>query len=435
LKGYGRLFVCYQTDNIKKCGHFLSGLLHHCKSNIERIVECVFGSDYDQMHHFISVSGWDSKAVMDEVAQKTYQTLCDRGTGQGLILDESGWEKSGTKSVGVARQYIGQVGKVANGQVCVFASLSNGDQVGLIQSRLYLPQEWVDDTERCAKAGIPESERVYRTKPELAVKIIETLPQSVQYDWVGGDSIYGNSYTLRQHLYTQKQAFVLDVGEDLGVYLQCPTLYIPEKKSGRGREPSKYVCDDKPLSIKHLAHQISDDQWTTLTHRSGTKGPMIRRAVIMDVYIWKAERETTIESVQLIISTNEDGGEIKYSLCYTPNGKMDLETALYRQMQRYWVERAFQNAKEHLGLHQYQVRSWKALHHHLALTMMALHFILELQNEAKVEMPLISVADIKLVFAKKLRNKLNSDLGIIGALTLRHKKRSDDIMRKNRVPK
>ncbi len=157
-RGYEKLFVCYRTNNIGKCVHFLSGLLHHCKSNIERMVENVFGSNYDQMHHFISVSNWDSKAVMDEVAQKTYSTLCNRGQSIGLLLDESGWEKSGTKSVGVSRQYIGQVGKVANGQVCVFASLSNGEQVGLVQSRLYLPQEWTNDVARCNKAGIPELE-------------------------------------------------------------------------------------------------------------------------------------------------------------------------------------------------------------------------------------------------------------------------------------
>ena len=248
------------------------GLLHECKSNIERMVECVFGSNYDQMQHFISVSNWNSKDVMDEVARKTYTSLCSGGKSLGLLLDESGWEKSGTKSVGVARQYIGQVGKVSNGQVCVFASLSNGEQVGLVQGRLYLPQEWVSDTTRCHKVGIPESEQLYRTKPELAVKIIDTLPKSVQYDWVGGDCIYGNSYTLRKYLYTQKQAFVLDVGEDLGVYLELPHLYIPEKKAGRGRETSKYVCDTKPLSIKHLISQIPEEKWRTLTHRSGTKG-------------------------------------------------------------------------------------------------------------------------------------------------------------------
>ena len=444
MKGYSSLFKCYKTDNIIKCGQFLSGLLHECKSNIERMTERIPNSDYDQLQHFISQSPWDALAVMDSVSEKMQETLTKSATnacneseskGKGLILDESGWEKSGKKSVGVARQYIGQVGKVANGQVGVFASLCNGEQVGLLQGRLYLPREWADDKERCTKAGIPENEQVYRTKPELGVEIMKTLPQSVTYDWVGGDCIYGNSLPLRQYLYAKKQAFVLDVGEELGVYLDLPQLYIPPKKDGRGRTPTNYICDAKPVLLKDLIKQIPDEQWQTITHRQGTKGPLIRKAVIMDVYIWKPERGTEIEVLQLIISTETDGSEIKYSLCYNVEGKMTLEVALYRQMQRYFIERAFQNVKEHLGLHQYQVRSWKAWYHHIALTLMALHFILEIQNENKVDMPLLSVPDIKLVFAKKLLNNLNSDEGLLEALRFRHKRRKDDMDRHSKVPK
>ena len=137
LKGFTNLFLCHKTNNIVKCGQFISGLLHECKSNIERMVERVPESDYDQLHHFISESPWDSFAVMDSVGEKVHLTLKskpnigDLPSTTGLILDESGWEKSGKKSVGVSRQYIGQVGKVANGQIGVFASLCNGEQVGL----------------------------------------------------------------------------------------------------------------------------------------------------------------------------------------------------------------------------------------------------------------------------------------------------------------
>jgi SRSO17 transposase len=403
----------------------------------ERVPE----SDYDQLHHFISESPWDSFAVMDSVARKVQETLsinppisCQT-TSKGLILDESGWEKSGKKSVGVARQYIGQVGKIANGQVGVFASLCNGEQVGLLQGRLYLPHEWVDDKKRCNKAGIPVSEQIYRTKPELAVEILQTIPSQITYDWVGGDCIYGNSLVLRQYLYKQKQSFVLDVGEDLGVYLQQPSIYIPTKKDGRGRTPSAYVCDENPIILKNLIKDIAEKDWHIITHRQGTKGDLVRKAIIMDVHIWKQERGLQIESVQLIISTEIDGSEIKYSLCYNIESKMPLEVALFRQMQRYWIERAFQNVKEQLGLHQYQVRSWKAWHHHIALTLMALHFILQIQIENKDEMPLLSIPDIKLVFAKKLLNKLNSDDGLLNALKVRHQQRKADIDRFSKVPK
>lgn len=122
--------------------------------------------------------------------------------------------------------------------------------------------------------------------------------------------------------------------------------------------------------------------------------------MILDIYLWKAECKTAFESVQLLISTEVDGSEIKYSLCYTPDGKHSLQTALFRQMQRYWCERAYQNVKEQLGLHQYQVRSWRAWYHHIALNLMALHFILQIQKDYQDDMPLLSVPDIKLVLPK-----------------------------------
>ena len=378
---------------------------------------------------------------MNSVAEKVSVSLAvnaandGASTGVGLLIDESGWEKSGKKSVGVARQSIGQVGKVAHGQVGVFAALCNAEQVGLRQGRLYLPQEWVADPVRCRKAGVPEVEQIYRTKAELAVEILKTLPAQVSYDWVGGDSIYGNSLVLRQYLYAQEQAFVLDVGEELGIYLTQPQVYMPSKKAGRGRNPTQYVCATKPVSLKDLRTQIAPEPWQTLTHRHGTKGPLTRKATLLDVYIWKPERAAAIEAVQLLISTETDGAEIKYSLGYTIAGKMSLATALFRQMQRNWIERAVQNVKEQLGLHQYQVRSWTAWYHHIALTLMALHFVLQIQNYNQAEMPLLSIPDIKLIFAKKLLNKLNSDDGLIHALHVRHQKRKDDIDRHSKVPK
>ena len=269
----------------------------------------------------------------------------------------------------------------------------------------------------------------------MGIEILKTLLDIISYDWVGGDSIYGNSLTLRGYLYSQKQPFVLDVSEKLGVYTQMPNLYIPEKKKGKGRPVFNYRCDARAVLIKDLVNQIGQDQWQIITHRQGTKGPLIRKAAVIDVYIWKPEQGKDVGSLQLIVSTEMDGSEIKYSLCYDPTSKMPPQVALSRQMQRYFIERAFQNAKEQLGLHQYQVRSWKAWYHHVALTLMALHFILEVQQESSEEIPLISVPDIKLIFAKKLINKLNTDEGIMNALRIRHFKRKKDLDKRAKVPK
>ena len=132
-------------------------------------------SDYQQLHHFISESNWDAFGVMRTVATQTQQSLSGLKGGQGLLLDESGWEKAGTKSVGVARQYIGQVGKVCNAQVGVFAALVRGERVGIVNARLYLPAGWSADQPRCKAAGIPTAHQVYHTKAELAVSMLTEL--------------------------------------------------------------------------------------------------------------------------------------------------------------------------------------------------------------------------------------------------------------------
>lgn len=155
--------------------------------------ESVLGSNYQPLHHFISHSPWDGQAVINEVAEQTQATFQARPGRVGLLLDESGWAKASHHSVGVARQYIGQLGKVDNGQVGVFAALCQEDRVGLVGARLYLPAEWTDDPARCAAAGIPKAAQEYRSKPELAAAIIAQLEDKVTYEWVGGDALYGNS--------------------------------------------------------------------------------------------------------------------------------------------------------------------------------------------------------------------------------------------------
>ncbi|GAA4006318.1 hypothetical protein GCM10022408_17660 [Hymenobacter fastidiosus] len=180
---------------------------------MERINERLPDSQYDALHHFISVSTWDGAAVIDEVARRVPASLAPLGGEQDLLLDECGWEKAGHKSVGVARQYIGQVGKVRNGPVGVFAVLCRGSHAGLVGGRLYLPTAWSAAAARCTQARIQAAAQAYRSKPELAAALVKDLLGGgrIATDWVGGDAAYGNSPTLRQALKSSGQAEVLDV--------------------------------------------------------------------------------------------------------------------------------------------------------------------------------------------------------------------------------
>lgn len=384
-------------------------------------------SDYQQLHHFISESSWDAFGVMQTVAQKTHQCLQQLKGPQGLLLDESGWEKAGKKSIGVARQYIGQVGKVCNAQVGVFAALVRADKVGLVNARLYLPKEWTDTPTRCQSAGIPATNQAYQSKEELAVSMLEELKAQVSYDWVGGDSIYGNSPTLRAYLVKQKQAFVLDVGQELTVYMTDPAPVVPARSSLKGRHPSRAQSEQSRRSLTKVQSEVASTEWQTLVYRQASKGRLVRQACLVPVWLWKPDWKTPAQALHLLISREVDGSEEKYSLVYIPDGVPGLLVSLQRQMQRYWIERAFQDGKEQLGLHQNQTRSWSGWYHHVALIMMALHFMLETRIEEGADLPLLSCSDIKLMLAKSLLNKLNDSGGVWRAIEQRHRQRSGNV--------
>jgi len=246
---YGSLFKVHRRENKGRMLQYLEGLFHEGKHNIERMSERIESSRYHQLHHFISVSPWDHEVVLSVVSKDISLLFENRSELTGLILDESGHRKRGKKSVGVSRQYLGSIGKVDNGQVAVFAALSQGDDVGMVDTRLFLPKTWTSDKTRCKKAGVPEKDQEYKTKPELALEMIKANRDCLKYDWVGGDSVYGNSIVLRKALQAMEQLFVMDASEDLLVYLQDPQPYIPVSKSGKGRKKSSYVSDEKPNEL------------------------------------------------------------------------------------------------------------------------------------------------------------------------------------------
>ena len=397
--------------------------------------ERIANSDYQQLHHFISESPWAYHPVIARVGLEMSELYENRSELVGLIIDESGHRKSGKKSVGVARQYLGSVGKVDNGQVAVFASLNQGNDVGMVNTKLYLPKVWTKDQRRCQEAGIPKESQIYKTKPELALEMIIEMQNNVEYAWVGGDSLYGNSKKLRLGLQELQELFVMDVSEDLYVYLEDPKVYVPQSQPGKGRRNSNYVSDCTSLKVKTIKEQLTDFQWKTHNIRKGTKGALIRKVVVLEVYVWSTRRpaKLNVEKLRLIISCNEDGSEVKYSLtndiALEKKQRLSDWGVLYRQMQRYWVERGIQNCKDSLGMTDYQVRGWMAWHHHIALTMMALHYMVEQKIIHENEIPLLSCPDIKFFLALNLPRKTNTPEEVWNLIQKRHKQRQKDLNR------
>lgn len=174
------LFKTSNSNQFGKAEQYICGLFQAKRSNIERMSEVVVDCDYYQIQHFISESPWDAHGVMDEVARQSSELFSEFGDVY-LLIDESAHTKKGNKSVGVSRQYSGQLGKVDNCQMAVYAALSAGKYYSLIDARLFLTEQWASDKQRCKQAGIPEDKIRFKTKLELA---LEMIIHQKQHQWV-----------------------------------------------------------------------------------------------------------------------------------------------------------------------------------------------------------------------------------------------------------
>src|SRR5881397_895627 len=169
---------------VAQAQQYLQGLMQAHRKNMERMEEVVPDCEYQSLQYFLSESDWDARAVLDQVAVEADRHL-GGSADSCLLLDESSFEKKGTKSVGVARQWSGRLGKVDNCQVAVFAALAQGSSSTLIDTRLYLPKDWVQDRKRCLAAGIPASEVVLKSKADLAFEMVLHARQNgVRFSWV-----------------------------------------------------------------------------------------------------------------------------------------------------------------------------------------------------------------------------------------------------------
>ena len=363
-------FQSYQHDVSDKARQYASGLMQAgSRKNMDRMAEIVPGSKSRNLQQFLTHSKWNHRDVIDHVAQDVDELLGDERDAC-LLIDESGFAKQGRGSVGVSRQWLGRLGKVDNGQVAVFGALVNGQYAAPIDTRLYLPEEWTDDPKRCESAGVPEAERRFRTKPEFALEIVRHARENnFRFGWVGADAGYGKGPGFSIALDKMGETFVVDVHYDFHVYLEDPEPYLPEKTNKRGRPFEKYQTDKKSIEVRNAVSSFSARSWKKMTLRDTTRGAL---------KVWDGESEKAKCWTLIVTQTLGANADTKISL-----SNVSKQTTLRRlgwmQRQRYWVERVFEDAKSECGMADYQVRKWSAWHHHMALVMMAMLFMLSIR--------------------------------------------------------
>ena len=398
--------------------------------NIEKMTDGHPKQDYFKIQHFISESPWSAADAMADTAKDVNQ-LFEGRKHVALVIDESSEEKKGNESVGVGHQYCGNLGKTSNSQVAVYGALASDNLVSIIDTRLYLPKSWTDDAERCDKVGIPKTHRDLKTKPELALEIIKAQRGAgIRFDWINADGLYGHDMKFLNALEELDELYVIDIHNNKNIFLEPFQLEIKEKKEGRGRTPSRLLPNKKSINADVHIASLNEKDWKKVTLRNGTKGVLEVEAYMQRVYVFD-ETENKCSPKLLIVSRekNSKGNwEYKYAFSNAKDGDFNIEQLAYMLCHRFWVEHAFREAKQELGMTDYQVRGWLAWHHHMALVMMAMAFSLSEKITQKEAMPLLSASDIRLILINKFAQTSKAKYSIEEQIRIRHQQRKNDII-------
>lgn len=398
------------------------------------MVEEVTGSEYESLQHFISNSPWDTQGLMKQLSQTVSKELQSFGL-VGCTVDEKAHLKKGIKSVGVARQYAGTSGKVDNCQVGVYLSLCAGKYANITNYRLYLPKEWTDNKKRCINAGVPEKQVVFKTKPELGLEMVkEHIENGVHFDFINGDGLYGNGYTFSKGVAAWGMKYVLDVHSNQQVYLQKPIIKIPESQEvKRGRKPTLPKPDVKGISVAEYEKTLRKADYKEVRIRPTTKGWLTALIHVARVWVWDEQGGDleAIEQTLVIRKPVHKKDKIKYSLSNIKIEEQSIEDFAFMQAQRFWIERCFRDDSHDLGMSDYQVRTYKGFNNHMALTCVAMQYVMRERIKNRIELPLLSYNDVRILLAKEIRERADYDCEDmrIEQMSKRHKQRAKDIMR------
>lgn len=426
VKNYSSLFNLSTKDVSDKARHYVCGLVQAgTRKNMERMAEVVPDSDHQAIQHFISDSPWSARDAIDLVAQDADTVLGDEKEAF-LLLDETSFAKKGKMSVGVARQWLGRLGKTDNGQVAVFAALCNGNYVTPTDVRLYLPREWTNDKQRCLNAKIPEEDIQFKTKEQLALDmVVHARELGLRFGCVGADAGYGKNLNFSYELESLNETFLVDIHKDQHIYLNDPNPYVPESK-GAGRKPSKFKSEEKPIRVDKWVAKQPEDAWVKIIVRHSTKGPLTYEYLHSRIWVWD-KKESNGHEWHLIVRRNPDSpSDYKFSFSNAP-ATTSLNKLAFMQCQRFWIERTFEDAKSECGMADYQLRGWIGWHHHMALVMMAMLFMLTERTLNKEQYPLLSCSDIETLLVHFLPRRDVTVDEVIKQMDTRHKQRQATI--------
>jgi SRSO17 transposase len=382
----GLVSVIGHADRAQPLRDYCTGLLMACdRKSVEPMAAVTApertAAQHQSLLHFVGEGRWSDERVLAKVREMVLPQIERHGRIEAWIIDDTAFPKKGTHSVGVARQYCGQLGKQDNCQVAVSLSLANSHASLPVSYRLYLPEAWASDAQRCKKAGVPE-EVVFQTKIEIALDQIRAacmadLPRGT----VLMDAGYGNHSELRAAVTALELPYVAGILSNTTVWAPGtrplpPKPYVP----GRGRPTKQLRRDDKhkPVKAKDLAFALPAKAWRTITWREGTNISLKSR--FARLRIRSAHRdfnrsEPWPEEWLLIEWPKGEKEPTKYWLSSLPDN-IGFARLVDLTKLRWRIERDYQELKQEVGLGHFEGRGWRGFHHHASLCIAAYGFLI-----------------------------------------------------------
>ena len=348
------------------------------RKSIEPMAARIPDGDIQSLQQFVNQSPWSHQEVRRSLARKVEREFVPEAY---WIIDEVSFPKKGAHSAGVAHQYCGALGKTANCQVAVTLDMGTEESSIPLDWALYLPESWIEDTQRRKKSGVPE-DAVFKTKTELALDVIDEVRSWGLHDrLVLADSLYGDSYAFRQGLRTRRLDYIVQVEGKLLAWMSDPHPGEPLMKRGGKIPRTRLYAKDLPLakSLRDIAGDLPSESWQEITWREGTKGPLCSR--FARLIVWLANglvqgKTMNVEREELLVEWPEKSdAPIKFWI-----SSLDPATAwrdLVRKAKgRFRVEQDYREMKRELGLDHFEGRSWQGWHHHVTLVTTAYAFLM-----------------------------------------------------------
>jgi SRSO17 transposase len=353
----------YRIEQRNHAGTVIRGLLSGLDRKTCEPIASGAGLHRKTIQTFVGSGAWDDEAVMTELRTHVREELA--GPDGVVVIDPSAFPKKGTASCGVDRQWCGRLGKLDNCQVGVFLAYAAQDGYAPLDRRLYLPEDWADDSTRRQKCHVPP-EVQFREKWQIALDLLDRSLPGLPHGWITGDDEFGRPAEFRAQLRRRRERYILDVPCNTTVR-DLERRRPPRRKAGVGRKREVPFVRADAWAASQLG-----SRWERITVRPGEKGPLEVDAMTVRV---RAKHEGRIgPEERLIVIRSVGEARIDYALT-NAGPEVPLAELVRVQRQRHRIEELFEAGNGEAGLDHYEVRSWVGWHHHMTLALVALWFL------------------------------------------------------------